>query len=232
MPSTRWSYTLQLHLWPSSSFNSWRHIFPPHGGCQAIDSSCLHLCWPVRSYAMILTPTSHGDHYTGNIPVERNQPNEEINVPVFGVGIECRSSDIEGVQTDGMQGFCRLWPLLNLYPSTNEEVIIPTALHYSLHCHPLLYQSITIQWETVLLDWQSALKTHYLPPSMPQFNSPLETLSLTYSMSSPASSAPPSPQLALRIFQQRLCQPCHWGIWHVSPIKSKMFTFASLAWVW
>ena len=70
---------------------------------------------------MILTPTSHGL-------------------------LSCRecSSDVEGVQRDGTQGFCRPRPLPDLYPSTNKEVE-PTALYYSLRHHPLRHQPVAVQ---------------------------------------------------------------------------------------
>ena len=99
------------------------------------------------------------------------------NVPVFGVGIEHRSGDVEGVQRDGMQGFCGPWPLSDLYPSTNEEVE-PTAHHYSLCCHPLRHQPIAIQQATVPVPTKDALSTTYAVIQFPPRNPLADVLSI------------------------------------------------------
>jgi len=46
-----------------------------------------------------------------DVPAEGNQPDGERNVPVFGVGIERQSSDIEGIRRDGAQRLRGPWRL-------------------------------------------------------------------------------------------------------------------------
>jgi len=65
--------TTPLSLWPSSSFNDSRCIFPSHGDHQAIISSYLHSCWPARSSA-----TMH---------VRTNSPTSSVSPPSTHAGI-------------------------------------------------------------------------------------------------------------------------------------------------
>ena len=52
-----------------------------------------------------------GSMHAVDVPAEGNQSDRERNVPVFGVGIERQSSDIEGVRRDGVQRLRGPWPL-------------------------------------------------------------------------------------------------------------------------
>ena len=100
------------------------------------------------------------DRRAGDVPVERNKPDGARDVPVFGVGIECGSGDVEGVRRDGTQGFCGPRPISHLYPSADEEVD-STALNHSLRRHPLRDQPVAVQRATVPVPPKDAL-----PPAL------------------------------------------------------------------
>ena len=65
--------TTPLGLWPSSSFNDSRCIFPSHGDHRAIVPSYPHSCWPARSSA-----TMH---------VRTNSPASSVSPPSTHTGV-------------------------------------------------------------------------------------------------------------------------------------------------
>ena len=52
---------------------------------------------PACTYFYPICSVSPPTHRLGDVPVERNQPDGERNVPVFGMGIAHRSSNVEGI---------------------------------------------------------------------------------------------------------------------------------------
>ena len=129
MPSITQNDSPQLlplqHLF---SINIWRHISPSHRNHQVITCSYWH-SWQARSSMMIHTQTSHGRLLCrGWSSWGKSTRSRRERCASIWRG---RSSNIEGVWRDGMQGFREPRPLIQLIPFHQWRS--------RLHCPPLYH---------------------------------------------------------------------------------------------